>query len=624
MRSRSIAPRSEDAGLFGDRFVGLRGCDSFTAMVGWLVGLEMLEGSIHSGLFIAAISSITNEFGFSGTEKGIISSSYAAAQTLASVPISVYGRESPQVVMGLGGFLVSACALVFAFGQSLPQFVAGHFGIGIGASAVLVLGPAYIDNSIDVDKSLVAKYTGYLFASLALGVTIGAFVFTPFLNDACEDDGDVLCASSGNASSPASSSSFSGETCFGSVQAIPYVLLAVANLVPSVALLIGRKRYPQHLRKYRSPADQGPAAGVQDGYVLPPARLAAVAAAPRGNPAAEEEANPSPGHGYEPAPEAYSANAAIFRRRLSPPTTPAEAPAEPKSLKVSTLSGEDWVLVQEGGQLWARSLATGATHRVAGVSLARSASLAFVLLCATPGGVAPAWVAGLAPTEVTPAFVETLLALTAATGISPFVDTAPPTPSAARMGHPAPPRSGFDPAADDNDGGSENPIQSSAAGQPDLDDTATVVPHSVAPRDPLHVQLMRLGANPQEEHNQTKSTSGLILGVTIPAMFLGSVLGGWIPKHFGWGVKGLLMVGWSSSALSVISCFAVLSTSFAVFSIFFILALFVVFISAAPLVTAIERVVLEEDRELALAVSNLCSKLFGGIGGPLVFGALID
>eukprot|EP01064_Diplonema_japonicum_P025176 TRINITY_DN361_c5_g1_i1.p1 TRINITY_DN361_c5_g1~~TRINITY_DN361_c5_g1_i1.p1 ORF type:complete len:241 (+),score=34.09 TRINITY_DN361_c5_g1_i1:67-723(+) len=128
----------------------------------------------------------------------------------------------------------------------------------------------------------------------------------------------------------------------------------------------------------------------------------------------------------------------------------------------------------------------------------------------------------------------------------------------------------------------------------------------------------------EEAHGQTKSVANLVLACMIPAMFLGSVCGGWLSKHYGWGVRGMTLLAWTSSGLSIFLCTAALSPTFEVFAVFFVLALFVVFVSVAPIITSMERVVLEHDRELALGLNNLAAKVIGSIGGPIVLGALID
>eukprot|EP00755_Sulcionema_specki_P030981 Sspe_Gene.95639::Locus_67927_Transcript_1_1_Confidence_1.000_Length_1241::g.95639::m.95639 len=128
----------------------------------------------------------------------------------------------------------------------------------------------------------------------------------------------------------------------------------------------------------------------------------------------------------------------------------------------------------------------------------------------------------------------------------------------------------------------------------------------------------------EQHHGRSQATANVIVGAIIPTMFVGTLLGGYIPKHYGWGIKNTLALGWSTTLISVVFCALLVVPSFGVFVATLILGILVVSISSAPLITAIERVVPEYCRELALGVNNIIMKAGGGVCGPVVFGVLVD
>ena len=138
----------------------------------------MLFMAVHA-VFMSVIPIITDElrtgFGLSGSQIGLLTSSYMMAFAVGSIPMGILGSRWGGRVL-LGGTVVMALgAVLFAFSASYPWFLASRFLQGIGASTTLPVVNMLIAQAFPPEKR--ARSLGLFGAGPGLGVVVGLFSF---------------------------------------------------------------------------------------------------------------------------------------------------------------------------------------------------------------------------------------------------------------------------------------------------------------------------------------------------------------------------------------------------------------------------------------------------------------
>jgi len=210
---------------FLNRFRSPRWVLAFLSLAACLQGLSV------NGLVNVVITSIERRFGLQSTQSGIISSSYDIGSLIIIIPVSFLGGKasaskpkwiaSGMLVMGLGSFVWTLphfstlpyttnvadteenlalcgtgegdidCGVEIGAG-SLPAyrfvFLLGQLLHGIGSAPLVVLGTAFLDESVDTRDSplyIAIFHTWFLFGP-AIGYILGGLllsIHTDFLND---------------------------------------------------------------------------------------------------------------------------------------------------------------------------------------------------------------------------------------------------------------------------------------------------------------------------------------------------------------------------------------------------------------------------------------------------------
>lgn len=180
----------------------------------WLV---LSQGMIVSGLTGVVISSLEKRFYLKTSQVGAITSCYDIAAALMAIVVSYYGHHHKPKWLGGGAVILSIGCFLFALphllvGDYFPgsngddlcntnattsttmtntvkcqsslwyiilTFIIAEFFIGVGATPVYVLGPAYIDENVRHTTS--GMFLGIMYAVATIGPAIGYLLGGKFL-----------------------------------------------------------------------------------------------------------------------------------------------------------------------------------------------------------------------------------------------------------------------------------------------------------------------------------------------------------------------------------------------------------------------------------------------------------
>eukprot|EP01012_Entosiphon_sulcatum_P064398 TRINITY_DN93215_c0_g1_i2.p1 TRINITY_DN93215_c0_g1~~TRINITY_DN93215_c0_g1_i2.p1 ORF type:complete len:564 (+),score=62.48 TRINITY_DN93215_c0_g1_i2:188-1879(+) len=150
--------------------------DSFPCMLATLSAIGFFLGGIETGLVPAAIPTLEKEFDLRSAYSGLLVSLYEVAFIIAALLVGHFckpGSVLPRwIAAGCTSIALGAGCLALAPGYWLLAI--GQVLIGVGATPLWVLGPAYLE--INCTALRLPRYLGVLFGINPLGVAAGYVV----------------------------------------------------------------------------------------------------------------------------------------------------------------------------------------------------------------------------------------------------------------------------------------------------------------------------------------------------------------------------------------------------------------------------------------------------------------
>eukprot|EP01062_Namystynia_karyoxenos_P036926 TRINITY_DN26892_c0_g1_i2.p1 TRINITY_DN26892_c0_g1~~TRINITY_DN26892_c0_g1_i2.p1 ORF type:complete len:614 (+),score=124.45 TRINITY_DN26892_c0_g1_i2:71-1843(+) len=124
---------------------------------------------------------------------------------------------------------------------------------------------------------------------------------------------------------------------------------------------------------------------------------------------------------------------------------------------------------------------------------------------------------------------------------------------------------------------------------------------------------------------QARSTAVFMVALFIPCAAAGLHVGGMLPRKFRWGVgRQLLQMSLLSNLLAAPFFLAFLSKDLVTWILPLLVAIFFQYLSAAPTVNVLQRVVEPEQKAFSASLFNIPVRILGSVPGPIVLGALLD
>ena len=152
----------------------------------------MFQGFCTTGVVKVITTTIERRFGFSSTQTGLVNSAFDIGTLLLMIPVTYYGgrkhSHKPKwigcglLTIGLGGFLWTIPHFVSSnhhaddnldktFNGFLYIFILAQLLIGFGASTIVSLGVAFLDDNVESRRS--PLYIAIFHCGTVLGPALG-------------------------------------------------------------------------------------------------------------------------------------------------------------------------------------------------------------------------------------------------------------------------------------------------------------------------------------------------------------------------------------------------------------------------------------------------------------------
>ena len=140
-----------------------------------LASLVVFVDTMFFAAIVPLLPGLSDEFGLSKTEAGMLSGSYAAGTLIAAIPAGLLASRwgpRPTTLLGLG--VMTVTVLVFAFAESAPMLIASRFLQGVAGACSWAGALSWLVAASPRDRR--GEYIGSAMAAAIVGVLVGPAV----------------------------------------------------------------------------------------------------------------------------------------------------------------------------------------------------------------------------------------------------------------------------------------------------------------------------------------------------------------------------------------------------------------------------------------------------------------